>query len=389
MPPLTNPLDASALGLILTQQFAELVRQKRSRKLRRNVNRIPTSSSANSSNGVNNKEIEKLSQKLLSIVNISQRIYSDYDFHDKVRDANYLPVDLLHERTNKLLKEQDENNKMDFDTALIKVLLSWFKDEYFNWFNFPKCANCNDSEMKFTSDNNDLMPNPEDLKYGANRIEVYKCDSCGNMVRFPRYNDPFKLMETRIGRCGEWANVFTAFCYILGFETRYILDLTDHVWTEVKINDKWIHLDSCEKAFDTPKLYEEGWGKKLTYIFAISPYSIVDVTPRYSTRFSRLTFGFPDNNVGRRQDYLTVQSLLRKLNNGIRNTGMNQRMLTVKLSQELELSELNETSKLWKQIMDSNFIRNDPTKSDNSSNLPARESGDVDWKESRGENGKK
>lgn len=51
------------------------------------------------------------------------------------------------------------------------------------------------------------QPTEEEKKYGARHVEIYKCKTCSAIVRFARYNDPKKLLETRRGRCGEWANV--------------------------------------------------------------------------------------------------------------------------------------------------------------------------------------
>ncbi|KAG8363780.1 hypothetical protein BUALT_Bualt19G0057900 [Buddleja alternifolia] len=49
------------------------------------------------------------------------------------------------------------------------------------------------------------------------------CKMCSTTIRFPRYNDRMKLLETRKGRCGEWANCFTLYCRAFGYESRFVL----------------------------------------------------------------------------------------------------------------------------------------------------------------------
>ena len=61
------------------------------------------------------------------------------------------------------------------------------------------------------------------------------------------------------------------------------MDWTDHVWTEayIKAEKRWVHMDACENAYDAPKMYERGWGKKLTYVISINSDECVDTTQRY------------------------------------------------------------------------------------------------------------
>lgn len=111
-----------------------------------------------------------------------------------------------------------------YHDAFLIALLRWWKDEHFEWVNSPACERCGGA----TQHSGMAPPTPEEARFGAGRVEAYACGSCGAATRFPRYNDPSKLLDMRRGRCGEWANAFTLTCLSLGLTARYVLDWTDH-----------------------------------------------------------------------------------------------------------------------------------------------------------------
>lgn len=99
-----------------------------------------------------------------------------------------------------------------------------------------------------------------------------------------RSSNPLKIIELGKGRCGEFAILYTALCIAHGYRARLILDITDHVWTEVFVGDHWwMHVDPTEKRIDDPQMYERDWRKKLTKIYAYEDGVETDVTDTYKT----------------------------------------------------------------------------------------------------------
>ena len=98
-----------------------------------------------------------------------------------------------------------------------------------------------------------------------------------------RHNDPLGILAYGRGRCGEFSILFTALCVAHGYRARLVLDLTDHVWTEVwdEAKNRWVHVDPSERRIDDPLMYERDWKKSLSGVYAFENGKMEDVTKSY------------------------------------------------------------------------------------------------------------
>ena len=308
------------------------------------------------------KSIEK--QKLEEIK--QKTLLRDFHFEQSIRGDMQLISNYKDPETQKKIREIVPKRKENSTSKeYVKELLHWYKKEFFSWCNKPKCPLC-DSDKNIqplgTCRSNDF-----EKKYQSYNTELYSCLGCGGVeVRFPRYNSPFKLLQTKTGRCGEWANLFGCILYACGFKTRFVSNYEDHVWNEFYNEEekRWIHVDPCEEAYDTPLVYEQGWGRVITFVVATSDEEIVDVTPRYVKDWCIVK--------ERRSDFMenTLKAIIRNINSN----------LFMKLSEE-EKVKLEERRKLENEEFANKTMVCQVKEEEE---LP-RQSGSLDWRKNRGE----
>eukprot|EP00963_Diacronema_lutheri_P011499 scaffold1401_cov330-Pavlova_lutheri.AAC.87 len=191
-----------------------------------------------------------------------------------------IPLARLRTRAARMAKR---GGALDEEEALLRQLLAWFKREFFAWIDRPRCDAC----QAPTNVLGIATPTAEEARRGASRTEAYVCVRCSKQVRFPRYTDAETLLQTRKGRCGEWAQAFALCCRSLGYETRWVRDWSDHVWTECYLSNqgRWVHCDACENALDRPWMYEKGWKKDVQYVMGFAKDGVQDVTRRYTQQW--------------------------------------------------------------------------------------------------------
>lgn len=198
-----------------------------------------------------------------------------------------LPIRKFLEEISAAQRTDKELAKLDHNELLVVKLLDYFKNNFFTWVDAIECENCNGKKCSLFDVYNSNQATLEEISNNVSTIEIYKCDDCKKTYRFPRYNNPKRLLQTRKGRCGEWANCFAFILHCLNIQTRIVYCSTDHVWVEFynQTERRWIHADPCENVIDNELLYQHGWGKVIDLVIARGEFEVRDVTWRYTGKW--------------------------------------------------------------------------------------------------------
>ncbi|CAR23620.1 peptide-N4-(N-acetyl-beta-glucosaminyl)asparagine amidase [Lachancea thermotolerans CBS 6340] len=299
-----------------------------------------------------------------NIFSLSQNLCSRYE--NDIWQARVLDcIDLETIYSNVEAMQGSEDDYLD---RLVKELLRYFKRDFFKWCDKPECSNCCDSEHQTVVGHQG--PNAEERRFDCGVVETYKCQSCGSITRFPRYNDPVKLLETRKGRCGEWCNLFMLFLKAFGIESRYVWNREDHVWCEFYSTHlkRWVHVDSCEQSFDEPHIYSNNWGKHMSYAIAFGRGGCSEVSKRYIVKNQ-----LPRDQISEDDLQFLLSFITKRLRMNLSD------------SEIYKLSCRDEQERL--QLMKGDSTDRQAT---GSSSVPqGRQSGSASWKSTRGEDGKR
>lgn len=199
---------------------------------------------------------------LRSVDAVAREIHRYESLNLRELALDLIPFDALNTQASQFM----EDEHLAYQDALVQALVHWAKKDFLKWADPVKCSICGGATEGVAGG----VPTEEERSHGAGRVELYRCMNVskpckGTVTRFPRFSSLEKLLQTRTGRCGEFAAVFMLLLRALNIRARYIWNSEDHVWNEYYSEElqRWVHVDSCEGARDKNLLYDRGWGKKM------------------------------------------------------------------------------------------------------------------------------
>jgi len=108
----------------------------------------------------------------------------------------------------------------------------------------------------------------------------------------PRAEMPIDILNQARGRCGEFALLYNGLLLTKAYGCRLVVDCStlydkskaaagDHVWNEVLLDTRWVHVDPTERRINQPLMYAQEWNKDVNLVYAVAKKEILEVTETY------------------------------------------------------------------------------------------------------------
>jgi hypothetical protein len=106
---------------------------------------------------------------------------------------------------------------------------------------------------------------------------------------------PMDIVKQAKGRCGEFALLYNGLLLVDAYRCRIVIDCSalndkskaaagDHVWNEIRVDGRWMHVDPTERRINQPLMYAQEWNKDVNLVYAIAKNGILEVTETYRIR---------------------------------------------------------------------------------------------------------
>ena len=118
---------------------------------------------------------------------------------------------------------------------------------------------------------------------------------------FERHTDPSEILGSGKGRCEEFSILYAAACLANGYQSRIVVAIDNrnpnnligqHVWAEVKLDNRWVHVDPSEQRWNETNMYQTWeWGEEIgskIAIYAFEEGGCEEVTLNYGPSFEVL-----------------------------------------------------------------------------------------------------
>lgn len=124
-----------------------------------------------------------------------------------------------------------------------------------------------------------------------------------------------EILFYKFGSCREYTVIFEKLARLNEIKVREVRNPgEDHRWAEIWIDNRWIHVDPSNGYYDKPNVYENGWEKEISYVYAIAENgSWKDITTKY-TDTGRMTVNVTKNGKNVENAKITIKSRYLMLN---------------------------------------------------------------------------